>query len=194
MRELYLASDEIDCQSAFSFYCKLHEFENQGDGEILVHLHTNGGGWDDGLSIYDNILYSNSDVTAIGHGCVYSVGTIIMQACKKRYLMPNCSFMIHYGSCSISSEHKSAMGTMEYFKESEEKMLDIYVKRCQKGQAFLGHDEKKIKNFIRTTLDKKGDWYMSAEDAVHYGFADKVLTKREYCNVRKAKQRSNKSA
>jgi ATP-dependent protease ClpP protease subunit len=95
MREIYLHGNnhkeeqsDIDYLSASSFYKKLHEIEKQSKQGLIVHLHTIGGSWDDGMAVYDSILYSNCPITIIGHGSVYSIGTIIMQASKKRYLMP----------------------------------------------------------------------------------------------------------
>jgi ATP-dependent protease ClpP protease subunit len=198
MREIYIHGNnqkeelnDIDYLSSSAFYKTLHELERESNEDIIVHLHTIGGDLDDGLAIYDNILYSNCNISIIGHGCVYSVGTIIMQAAKKRFLMPNCSFMVHYGSCSISAEHKSAVNTIAYYKQQESKMIDIYADRCLSGNAFKGYDKEKVKRFITSKLDKNGDWYMSAEDAVYFGFADKVITKREYSNVRKINKRNN---
>ena len=198
MREIYLhgsnhkeEQSDIDYLSASSFYKKLHEMERHSKQGLIVHLHTIGGEWDDGMAIYDNILYSNCPITIIGHGSVYSIGTIIMQASKKRYLMPNCSFMVHYGSCSVLADHKTAISTIDHYKKLENKMLDIYSSRCVNGNFFSGQDIIKIKTYIKSKLDKIGDWYMTSEEAVDYGFADKVLTKREYNYVRKIIQRNN---
>ena len=201
MREIYLSgnseledANDIDYVAATNFYKNLHELERHRKDEIVIHLHTIGGDWDDGMSIYDNILYSNCPITIIGHGSVYSIGTIIMQASKKRYLMPNCSFMIHAGTCSVLGDHKTAVSTMDYYKKLEDKMLDIYSSRCMNGPYFNGEGVSSVKSFIKSKIDKIGDWYMTPEEAVEYGFADKVLTKREYNYVRKIIKRNNRPA
>ena len=72
-------------------------------------------------------------------------------------------------------------------------MLDIYAGRCVNSDFFNSQDVTKVKTYIKSKLDKIGDWYMTSEEAVNYGFADKVLTKREYNYVRKIIQRNNSS-
>jgi ATP-dependent protease ClpP protease subunit len=66
-------------------------------------------------------------------------------------------------------------------------MLDIYTKKCAKGNFFKNNNKYKtpvsIKNFIRKNIDRKGDWYMTAEEAVDYGFADAVLGQKGYENI-----------
>ncbi|MFM6395510.1 MAG: ATP-dependent Clp protease proteolytic subunit, partial [Planktothrix sp.] len=128
----------------------------------------------------------------IGHGCVYSIGTVILQACKRRYLMPNCSFMIHYGSLSLDCSYKIADDTLDYYRKQADAMVNIYYQKCKFGQHFLEWPEKEIKSFLKTNLAK--DWYMSSYDAVYYGFADEVLTERKYRNVRQINKRNRRVA
>lgn len=202
MREIYLPevnkdeTNTIDYANSSGFYKKLHEFEQENKSAITVHLNTAGGDWFDGMSIYDSINYSNCPITIIGHGTVASIGTIIIQAAKKRLLMPNCTFMVHYGTCDVAGDHKMAVATMEYYKRLEERMLDIYSSKCIEGSFFIekGFDQQKVRQFIKTKLEKLGDWYMSAQEAVDFGFADKVISKREYNNVRKTVKRDNRRA
>jgi ATP-dependent protease ClpP protease subunit len=62
-------------------------------------------------------------------------------------------------------------------------MLDIYVTNCIKGKFFKERYEEpteaKVKTFIKKKL-KDGDWYLSSNEAVYYGFADGVLSTRKY--------------
>jgi ATP-dependent protease ClpP protease subunit len=59
-------------------------------------------------------------------------------------------------------------------------MMDIYASRCVKGKYFKDQnwDLTKVKNFLYRKM-KNGDWYINANDAVNYGFADKVITSWE---------------
>ena len=56
--------------------------------------------------------------------------------------------------------------------------LEIYAGKCVEGKFFkekyVRPDIKKVKNFLSKKL-QDGDWYMKAEEAVYYGFADKVV-------------------
>ena len=57
-------------------------------------------------------------------------------------------------------------------------MFNIYAERCVKGQFFKNLFKKnitpsKVKDYLKEQL-KNGDWYVSAREAVNYGFADEV--------------------
>lgn len=197
MREIYLnalnhseQSNEIDYVSSTKFYQKLHELEREDQSDIIVHMSTLGGSWDDGMALYDNIKYSPCDIICIGHGCIYSIGTVIFQACAKRYLMPNCSFMLHYGSLSLDCPYKVADDTFDYHRKQADAMVNIYYQRCKFGKFFETFSEKETKSFLRENLIR--DWYMSGNDAVQYGFADEVLTERKYRDVRQINKRNRR--
>jgi ATP-dependent Clp protease protease subunit len=150
-----------------------------------------GGDWEAGLAIYDLINFSSCEVIMVGHGCLWSMGSVLLQAATKRYLMPHCNFMVHWGSEDISGDHLTVKTTMDYLEKESKRMIDIYTARCIRGKFFKdrGSDEEVVAKFIKAKL--KTDWYMSAEEAVYYGFADKVLTKRTYNNARKAIKRTS---
>jgi ATP-dependent protease ClpP protease subunit len=191
MREMYLLDKREDSligyANAFSFYKELHELEMKNSQPIVIHGHTTGGNWEDGMAMFDAIKYSPCSVYMIGHGCLYSMGTVLIQAAKKRYLMPNCSFMVHLGSMTFESEFQTAASTMEFYQTSTDFMLDLYSEKCYKGSFFKEKqmDQKKTRDFIYKKLKDKTDWYMTATEAVYYGFADKVLSKTEYINLRR---------
>ena len=69
---------------------------------------------------------------------------------------------------------------MNYEKHICNIMLDIYSNSCITGKFFQEKytkpDIKKIKHFISKKL-QEGDWYMTAEESVYYGFTDKVIVK-----------------
>lgn len=192
MREMYLVEKKDDSLINFgvshSFMKELHELEKLSQ-PIIIHANTVGGNWEDGISMYDSIKYSPCSISIIGHGCLCSMGTVIMQAAKKRYLMPNCTFMVHLGSIAFDGEFQTAASTMEFSQVQTEFMLEVYSERCSKGIYFKNKqfDQKKTKDYIYKKLKEKTDWYMTAADAVNYGFVDKVLSKTEFNNLRKKK-------
>lgn len=193
MREIYLVDKKedssINFSSAHSFCKEIHDLERKSSQPIIIHSHTVGGDWDDGMAMFDVIKFSPCPTIMIGHGCLCSMGTVLLQAAKDRYLMPHCSFMVHLGSSSFDGEFKTAESTIEYHRYQTEFMLDLYSDRCCKAKYFKekGFDSKKTKDFIYKKLKDKSDWYMSSDEAVLYGFADKVLSKTTYNNLREIK-------
>ena len=58
-------------------------------------------------------------------------------------------------------------------------MIDIYAKSCIQGSYYQekygkSPDLDKVKTYLTRKL-KSGDWYINSQEAVHYGFADRVL-------------------
>jgi ATP-dependent protease ClpP protease subunit len=141
LAEIYLNSDEADLEDnginfkvATKFMKKLHDAEETADNKIIVHTSTIGGEWADGMSIFDNILYSSLPVYMIGHGCLCSMGTIILQAAHKRYLMPDCDIMVHFGDLTLSGHQVSVESGTKYYVKVKNQMIDIYTDKCMKGK------------------------------------------------------------
>jgi ATP-dependent Clp protease protease subunit len=199
--EIYLHSDEADSEDnginfkvAAKFLKRLHEAEQKSTDKIIAHTSTIGGEWADGMSIFDNISYSSLPVYMIGHGCLCSMGTIILQAASKRYLMPNCDIMVHFGDLTLSGHQVSVESGTKYYIKVKNQMIDIYTDKCIKGSFFKdrSYSRARTKAYIKRKLESSVDWYMSAQEAVDFGFADKVLTRTEYLNVREIKKRNNR--
>ena len=107
------------------------------------------------------------------------MSSIILQAADRRLMTPNTYFMSHYGSTAAGGEYQSVQNWVKYEKRICDIMLDIYSGSCIGGKFFkekYGHkpDQEKVKTFLTRKL-KSGDWYLGAEDAVYYGFADEII-------------------
>lgn len=160
------------------FIKNLRILELKSHDPIIVHMHSIGGEWADGMAIYDAIQMCNCYVTMVCYGQVESMSSIILQSADSRFITPNSYFMCHYGSSIVAGDFLNAQNWANYEKYICDVMLDIYAKRCMQSKFFKEKyskpDELKIKNFLAKKL-KDGDWYMNAHDAVYYGFADKVI-------------------
>jgi ATP-dependent protease ClpP protease subunit len=122
------------------------------------------------------------------------MGTIILQAASKRYLMPHCDLMVHFGDLTLSGHQVSVESGSKYYTKIKNNMIDIYTDRCINGPFFKEREysRNKVKAYIKRKLESNVDWYMTPEEAVDFGFADKVLTKTEYLNVRKITKRNTR--
>ena len=165
--------------------------DQQDQTNILVHMHTFGGEWNDGMAMYDIIRFVRSPITIIGYSWARSMSSIIPQAADLRILLPDCDFMIHYGWLGTENEWKAAVSTMEYAKKSEERMLRIYARRCINGEYFQSRyktlTEDKVMTFLDNKMKEKGDWWMCSDEAVYYGFADGILGQPGFENFDKTR-------
>lgn len=65
---------------------------------ILLYVNTNGGSVPDGYALIDVIMTSKTPVYTINQGYCYSMGFLIFISGKKRFAMPNSTFLMHDGS------------------------------------------------------------------------------------------------
>lgn len=197
-REVYLHSamdseeeSGVEFRSAILFEKNIRYLNQINNDPILVHMHLPGGVWEDCLAIYDTIRSSTSKIYMLAYAKVESASSIIFQAPYLRVLMPNTHILIHYGSLSIENEHKAAMSSLAWSEKESQKMIEIFTERCMKSPLVKEKNWKKFmaRKHIVSQLDNKSDWILTAEEGVHYGFADGVLGDSKFATIDKLKNR-----
>lgn len=182
----YVFSDDnpgVDYRMANNFIKNIRILDSISQLPILVHMHSVGGYWSDGMAIYDAILSCKSYVTILAYGQAESMSGIIFQAADKKIMMPNSYFMLHYGSSGYDGNYLDVKNAVEFEKHMIDNMINIYLYPFLKGRFFKEKIKPQTEQKARSFLDKKlkeGDWYLSAEEAVYYGFADGILTSKNY--------------
>lgn len=188
-REIYLhghmdAEEEpgVDYRMATSFIKNLHLLCSQNSQNILVHMHTIGGNWSDGMAIFGSIRLSKATVTIIGYAQASSMSGIVFQAADKRVLMPDCDLMIHHGSISIEDNTMAAKSAIDQNERSCQRMLKIFADRAVNGKYFKErkYSLRRTMTFIDQKIRQYSDWYLSPEEAVYYGFADGILGQKGF--------------
>ena len=154
------------------------EAENP-DADILFYINSPGGSVTAGLAIYDTMQFIKCDVSTIVIGQAASMGSFLANAGApgKRYVLPESRTMIHRVSSGTPStrgsvhvqelEFEDARRHLEESKRLNERLTQLYVKHNTQGKTY---DE------LFETM--KFDTFLSAEQAVEYGLADEIITKR----------------
>ena len=193
-REIYLHgylsnTDEdpgVDYKMAATFYKNIRILDKLSREPIIIHMHSVGGSWNDGMAIFDAIQLAKSYVTIISYGQAESMSSVILQAADKRVMMPNSYFMCHFGSSGYSGNYLDVQKGAAFEKRITELMLDIYTQSCLKGKYFKEQYTEptfeKVKNYLKRKL-KDGDWYLDANESVYYGFSDLVLNTRKFNSI-----------
>jgi len=193
-REIYLHSfigntDEdpgVDYRMASIFYKNLRLLDTINLDPIVIHMHSIGGSWNDGMAIFDAISMARSFITVLVYAQAESMSSIILQAADRRVMMPNSYFMCHYGNSNHGGNYLDVQKAVLFEKRDMELMLDIYTEGVVKGKYmkdnYTGVNEEKVKNFLKRKF-KDGDWYLDAEEAVYYGFADGVLKSKQFPTI-----------
>jgi len=143
---------------------------------IIIHQHSVGGLWSEGMMIYDAIQTCTAPVVMILHGSAISMGSIIPHAADLRVCMPNCWWMVHDGYTEISGcTMKQARSWNEWEQSLSKQMFEIYTSVClEHGKFFKGKSEAQVRSYLKRQLDKKEDWWFTAEESVNLGFADAI--------------------
>jgi ATP-dependent protease ClpP protease subunit len=182
-REIYIIefddsgeSAGVDHRMLQNFIKNINILKNLSKDPITIHMQTVGGCWYSGMGMYDAIKNCKCKTTFIGYGQLCSMGTVIIQAATKRLITYNSAFMVHWGSSEISGHYLSTQNLADFEKYIAQQMVDIYAERCQKtGEYFKERQNNlsKTKAYIKRKLGG-GDWYMTADEAVYYGFVDGI--------------------
>ena len=135
--------------------------------DILLYINSPGGEVTAGMAIYDTINFVKCDVSTIAMGQVCSMGSLLASSGTKgkRLILPNCRHMIHQPSGGAGGQATDMEIQVKEILKMKKSLTEIYVKNT--GQTY-----KKLVN------DMERDNFMSAEESVAYGLADKVIASR----------------
>jgi len=202
-REIYLhgymdAPEEpgVDYRMATSFIKNMHILEQQSSQNILVHMHTIGGVWSDGMAIFNSIRLSKSPVTIIGYAQASSMSGIVFQAADKRILMPDCEMMIHHGSIALDDNTVAVKSAVDQNEKSCKRMLEIFAEKAIMGKYFQDrkYSLRKTITFIDSKIKQNSDWYLMPDEAVYYGLADGIFGEKgfeTYAKIRSGKKKKS---
>ena len=144
------------------------ESENP-DKDISLYINSPGGEVTAGMAIYDTMQFIKPDVQTIVMGQACSMGSLLAQAgtTGKRMLLPMARHMIHQPSGGSRGQATDMLIQVTEILKMKQVLTEIYVKHNSAG-----------KTFEQFTTDMERDNFMSAQEAVDYGLADKILEKR----------------
>lgn len=144
------------------------ESENP-DKDISLYINSPGGEVTAGMAIYDTMQFIKCDVQTIVMGQACSMGSLLAQAGTKgkRMILPNARHMIHQPSGGARGQATDMLIQVEEILAMKKNLTQIYVDHNSAG-----------KTFDQLSTDMERDNYMSADQAVAYGLADKVISKR----------------
>ena len=140
------------------------------DRDILFYINSPGGSVTAGMSIYDTMQFIKCDVSTIVMGQACSMGSLLATAgsAGKRFMLPHSRNMIHQPSGGAEGQATDIEIQAREILKMKKYLTQIYVEHNSAG-----------KTFEQLSADMERDFFMSAEEAVAYGLADKIITKRD---------------
>jgi len=142
--------------------------------DISLYINSPGGSVTAGLAIYDTIQYLSLDVQTICLGQAASMAALIF-ACGapgKRFALPSSRILIHQPWGNASGQASDISLQAREILRLKRLTIDYFAR----------HTGKTIE---RITSDMERDFYMSAQEAVDYGLADKVMEPRKHGEAKK---------
>ena len=165
---IIMLSDEVNDVTASLVVAQLIYLEGQDpDKDIHLYINSPGGSISAGMAIYDTMNFIKCDVSTICIGMAASMGSFLFAAGAKgkRLVLPNSEIMIH----------QPLGGTKGQASDIKIQADHILFIRNRMNRLLADMTRQPIEVIER---DTDRDNWMTAEEAVKYGLADKVVDKR----------------
>jgi ATP-dependent Clp protease protease subunit len=132
--------------------------------DIKLYINSPGGSVSAALAIYDTMQYVGPKVETICIGMAASAAAVLLASGEKgkRLILPNAEVMIH-----------QVLGGAE----GQATDIDIHARHILKirdrlNKILAKHTGQKL---AKIEKDTERDYFLSAEEAVKYGLADKII-------------------
>ena len=160
--------DEVTDESAADAVEKLLYLNMQDSKkDITFYISTPGGSISAGMAIYDTMKLIKAPVNVVVTGIAMSMGSILLSAAKKgrRFLFPHARVMIH---------QPLIMGQMSGTAVD----IHIQAQEMERMREELNHilADASGQPYEKVCKDTDRDFYMTAQEAIDYGLADKIIT------------------
>ena len=142
----------------------------KSDNAIDVRIHCDGGSVVEGWGIYDRLRATGKDITCTVEGNAASMATVILMAAPKerRKAYKNAQICVHnpwvpayaLGDTLTAAELEKAASDL---KETQNKMLDLYVERCECNREDM-----------QALMDE--DKYIGVDRAMELGLIGEIIT------------------
>ena len=177
---IIMLEGEIDDRMANLIVAQLLYLESEDSTrDISLYINSPGGSVTAGLALYSTMQFIKPDVSTIVTGFAASMGSFIAQAGaeNKRFVLSESRTMIH----RVSSGTRGTSGSLHVqeleFEDAKRHLDETRVLNERLTQLYVHHNSanKTYDDFYNLM---KFDTFLSANEAVQYGLADKVLTTR----------------
>ena len=138
------------------------------DRTVSLYINSPGGSVTAGMAIYDTMNFIKPPIHTIVMGQAASMGSLLATAGTPghRYLLPNARHMIHQPLGGASGQATDVEIQARELLRWKTVLTEIYVRHTGK-------------TFEELRSDMERDNFMTAEQSVAYGLADKILVNRE---------------
>lgn len=167
---IVMLDTEVSNHSASLIVAQLLFLESEDTAlPINFYINSPGGSVTAGMSIYDTMQFIKSPVHTYVMGQAASMGSLLAQAGEAghRYIMAHARHMIHQPSGGAQGMASDIEITYKEIQRIKEELTQVYVEHNSAGKTYEEFEK-----------DMDRDTFMTAVEAVAYGLADKIVTRR----------------
>ena len=135
--------------------------------DLTLYINSPGGLVTAGMAIYDTMQYISSDIQTVVVGQACSMGSLLASAGTKgkRLMLPHARHMIHQPLGGASGQATDVEIRANELLRWKKELTEIYVKTTGKA-------------FEQLSADMERDKFMTPDEAVAYGLADRIVKSR----------------
>lgn len=157
---------EITRESVYSLILQLRYLcHADPEKEVIMYINSPGGSVCDGLALYDVMAAIGCPVRTVCVGMAASMGALLFAAGDVREMLPHAEVMIH--DPLVNGISGSALS----IEESSRRLMNIRQITAKILSRHTGHTMEEV--YEKT----KQDSYFSAQEAVAWSLADRIITK-----------------
>ena len=133
---------------------------------ILVYIDSFGGSVDSLATMAEIIESSSKPVITAAVGKAFSAGALLLALGDERWIAPNSRIMLHKIRIMLCEEMD-----VDEVKQMAKEISVINEKWLKKA---VSRSKMSYKDFSAKLIKEAGDWYLSPQEAIKYGFADTI--------------------
>jgi ATP-dependent Clp protease protease subunit len=137
-----------------------------GDRDITLYINSPGGSVTAGMAIYDTMQFIEPDVATIAMGLAASMGQFLLTAGApgKRAALPHTRILMHQPSAGVGGTAADIAIQADMLVKSKRELTELQSRHT--GQSIE-----------RIEIDQDRDRWFTAQEALDYGFIDKVISR-----------------
>lgn len=134
--------------------------------DITLYINSPGGSVTAGMAIYDTMMLIEPDVATTAMGLAASMGQFLLTAGAKgkRSALPHARILMHQPSAGVGGTAADIAIQADMLNQSKQEMAQLIAQHT--GQSVE-----------RITADSDRDRWFTAQEALEYGFIDKVISR-----------------
>ncbi|MFC3896275.1 ATP-dependent Clp protease proteolytic subunit [Lentzea rhizosphaerae] len=136
--------------------------------DITLYINSPGGSVTAGMAIYDTMQLIEPDVATVAMGLAASMGQFLLSAGApgKRQALPHARILMHQPSAGVGGTAADIAIQADMLTRTKREMAELIAE----------HTGQPVERIIQ---DSDRDRWFTAQEALEYGFVDKVVTRAQ---------------